>query len=122
MVHLSYYLFNHDDCTKTKAESYTLLIEGFEEVAHFSNFFKKQTDCSPLTFRNQKKVSFCKHCFDSRKYLPIRSCQLCSIKLKNMELSKNTVLIMHGPLNKNNWTFQKTCFSFLPGPLWYILI
>ncbi len=25
---------------------------GFEEVAHFSNFFKKQTDCSPLTFRN----------------------------------------------------------------------
>ena len=25
---------------------------GFEEVAHFSNFFKKQTDSSPLTFRN----------------------------------------------------------------------
>ena len=25
---------------------------GFEEVAHFSNFFKKQTSHSPLTFRN----------------------------------------------------------------------
>ncbi|MFA6086758.1 helix-turn-helix domain-containing protein [Mucilaginibacter sp.] len=25
---------------------------GFEEVAHFSNFFKKQTDSSPLAFRN----------------------------------------------------------------------
>ncbi|MBE9583289.1 helix-turn-helix transcriptional regulator [Mucilaginibacter sp. JRF] len=25
---------------------------GFEEVAHFSNFFKKQTDSSPLTFRH----------------------------------------------------------------------
>lgn len=26
---------------------------GFEEVAHFSNFFKKQTALSPLTFRDQ---------------------------------------------------------------------
>lgn len=26
---------------------------GFEEVAHFSNFFKKQTTTSPLTFRDQ---------------------------------------------------------------------
>jgi AraC family transcriptional activator of pobA len=25
---------------------------GFEEVAHFSNFFKKQTNLSPLSFRN----------------------------------------------------------------------
>jgi AraC family transcriptional activator of pobA len=25
---------------------------GFEEVAHFSNFFKKQTSISPLTFRS----------------------------------------------------------------------
>ena len=24
---------------------------GFEEVAHFSNFFKKQMDVSPLAFR-----------------------------------------------------------------------
>jgi AraC-like DNA-binding protein len=24
---------------------------GFEEVAHFSNFFKKQTTLAPLTFR-----------------------------------------------------------------------
>src|SRR5579863_2181811 len=29
--------------------AYTL---GFEEVAHFSNFFKKQTSLSPLAFRN----------------------------------------------------------------------
>jgi AraC family transcriptional regulator, transcriptional activator of pobA len=29
--------------------AYTL---GFEEVAHFSNFFKKQTTLSPLKFRN----------------------------------------------------------------------
>jgi AraC family transcriptional regulator, transcriptional activator of pobA len=29
--------------------SYSL---GFEEVAHFSNFFKKQTNCSPLSFRS----------------------------------------------------------------------
>ena len=29
--------------------AYTL---GFEEVAHFSNFFKKQTSFSPLAFRN----------------------------------------------------------------------
>jgi AraC family transcriptional regulator, transcriptional activator of pobA len=26
---------------------------GFEEVAHFSNFFKKQAGCSPLAFREQ---------------------------------------------------------------------
>ncbi|CAN5519968.1 hypothetical protein BH11BAC3_BH11BAC3_13580 [soil metagenome] len=25
---------------------------GFEEVAHFSNFFKKQTNLAPLTFRS----------------------------------------------------------------------
>jgi AraC-like DNA-binding protein len=25
---------------------------GFEEVAHFSNFFKKHTGLSPLKFRN----------------------------------------------------------------------
>jgi AraC-like DNA-binding protein len=25
---------------------------GFEEVAHFSNFFRKQTSFSPLAFRN----------------------------------------------------------------------
>ena len=25
---------------------------GFEEVAHFSNFFKKQTAVPPLTFRS----------------------------------------------------------------------
>jgi AraC-like DNA-binding protein len=25
---------------------------GFDEVAHFSNFFKKQTELSPLKFRN----------------------------------------------------------------------
>ena len=25
---------------------------GFEEVAHFSNFFKKQTSVAPLAFRN----------------------------------------------------------------------
>jgi AraC-like DNA-binding protein len=25
---------------------------GFEEVAHFSNFFKKQTSLSPVTFRS----------------------------------------------------------------------
>ena len=25
---------------------------GFDEVAHFSNFFKKQTSLSPLKYRN----------------------------------------------------------------------
>jgi AraC family transcriptional activator of pobA len=26
---------------------------GFDEVAHFSNFFKKQTQLSPLNFREE---------------------------------------------------------------------
>ncbi|MFN8355087.1 MAG: helix-turn-helix transcriptional regulator [Spirosomataceae bacterium] len=29
---------------------------GFEEVAHFSNFFKRQTACSPIQFRNPALV------------------------------------------------------------------
>ena len=30
---------------------------GFEEVAHFSNFFKKYTGLSPLQFRNGLKIT-----------------------------------------------------------------